>query len=981
MDDILIDANTLNAKTVQRDNETLDEEYLKEFQERMTKFLESQIDAQNNHEVKIAQTPLQIELQAQNYFAINKRKNFLAQEELRAAISNYITDDNQQALVVYGKSGRGKSALMAKAIQEAENTLQTKVLYRFVGATPNASSSKEILTSMFEELGINLSSEKKEETFIEFSKRIYSEILKIKENIVIFIDAIDQTQNSDQFIWLPNNLPSNVKIVISALEDEKYADDSKYFQALKTKTDTLHLIPDFDEPSRLLHALLEQEDRTIQEDQEKYFLQQYEKVKSPLYISIAAQSLKHCKSSNSSPRLADTQQGVIEEFINSLSTVFHHDKKFVNKVLGFIYASRDGLSESELLQLLEMDKEFVKLMADEKFHKNHTLELPLIHWSRLQTQLKPFLNSKTQNDEELIYFFHREFEDVIKNMPTQKEEHEAVIKSTQELITQALHLPFHDEKKAFQKRRWFNLYGTLIAEYEFRYNAKEEQRKFFEFIVTDLKGKYKEEIEFKEGYEKIYNDMVDMWLEDFIFEIYTFGHKCLSLGQLDRSIIYLNLSKTFSQKIEHENYRVRKQEIKGRSFELLKVAYNSNKQFDELIELIHEDFELIQEKYKENPESISSIYQSSLLALVKSYAKTNQTEKEKELLNNSLAMHVELCKENPLVWIKHYVTLIHHIYFRYYRNPMQLQQSSTTAAQLDNLVMLLENLCKEGSEDCAEMYRSFLSTSLRAHTDKDKLEYKIQINEKHLNLAQRLYQQNSDKWAEYYIKSLNDLLHLYTHQENIKFFELLDTLYEISKKHYGKDDSRTMEISKWINEVKIYRKPSFIEKFLKKNLLLLPLVLVIDFMFGLTNINYGLTDNTVNNNSSSNSKKTTINKKYGLYVSTDKHATIKILNIKPKYKNGLKLKSGKYHLYISKQGFETQKFWTEIKDKDLYISKKLKKKIPSMPIKKVSKIKSKTTSYIQKIEVPQNATLNKDKKEWTCNIGYMRIRNTCKKVI
>jgi hypothetical protein len=494
VDDVLVDSNILHAREIKQiDKDTLNEDYLKEFEERMIQFLESQINSQKAEETDSKLSPLEIELQAQTYFALNKRKDFLAQEELRTIIANYMTDDNQEPLVIYGESGRGKSALMSKAIQEVQDTLQKKVLYRFVSATPNSSSSKEILTSIFDELDVDVRSKNEKESFEDFSQRIYSEILNIKENIVIFIDAVDQLGNNEYFLWLPKTLPSNVKIVISALEDDKYKEDSKYLEALRTKTDNLHLIPEFNEPSKLLKALLQREDRILQEDQETYFLERFKSSPSPLYVSIAAQEIKNWKSydyiQGNTPKehgveqdLKQTQQGIIKEFIDNLTSIYHHNKSFVEQVIGFLFASRDGLSESELLQLISTDKIFVQKMAPETWHDNPTQELPMIHWSRLHTQLKPFLSLKTQDGEELMYFFHREFEDVISTLANQYKEHEAIIIATQKMIIK-------HQQENFHNNRWGKIYKDLLREYRvqsfyYKKYKKRRYKSFFKFFKT-----------------------------------------------------------------------------------------------------------------------------------------------------------------------------------------------------------------------------------------------------------------------------------------------------------------------------------------------------------------------------------------------------------------------------------------------------------------------------------------------------------------
>ena len=86
-------------------------------------------------------------------------------------------------IIIHGKSGSGKSALMAKAFEQAEKKLSKKVLYRFVGATGTSSNSKEVLTSLLTELAnrkvrevknksIILGDNYSEETFQEFSEKV-----------------------------------------------------------------------------------------------------------------------------------------------------------------------------------------------------------------------------------------------------------------------------------------------------------------------------------------------------------------------------------------------------------------------------------------------------------------------------------------------------------------------------------------------------------------------------------------------------------------------------------------------------------------------------------------------------------------------------------------------------------------------------------------------------------------------------------------
>jgi len=50
-------------------------------------------------------------------------------------------------MTIWGASGSGKSALMARAIEQAQNNGQ-EVLFRFIGATPDSSNGRALLESL-----------------------------------------------------------------------------------------------------------------------------------------------------------------------------------------------------------------------------------------------------------------------------------------------------------------------------------------------------------------------------------------------------------------------------------------------------------------------------------------------------------------------------------------------------------------------------------------------------------------------------------------------------------------------------------------------------------------------------------------------------------------------------------------------------------------------------------------------------------------
>jgi hypothetical protein len=321
--------------------------------------------------------------------------------------------------------------------------------------------------------------DKEENHFANFSHKIYDEIMSLTDDIVIFIDAVDQLSNDDQFLWLPNKLPSNIKIVISALKDSSYKEDSKYFYTLEDKITSYIEIESFDKPLELLESLLKLQKRTLQDEQKEYFLNQYYQVNTPLYVYIAANEMLYWKGSDAvgdNVTLSLSQKDIVKDFIENLTTIHHHDKHLVQKVFGYISSSKDGLSEYEILELLNTNKDFVKQLAPDTWHKNTTQKLPLVIWARFYSHIKPFLSTKNKDDQEVLYFFHREFIDAVENQTDQQKEHEKIIEATQKLILNYQH-------QEFDSNRWGKIFATLLVEYFFEYEEEIKIKIFCEILL------------------------------------------------------------------------------------------------------------------------------------------------------------------------------------------------------------------------------------------------------------------------------------------------------------------------------------------------------------------------------------------------------------------------------------------------------------------------------------------------------------------
>ena len=83
-------------------------------------------------------------------------------------------------------------------------------------------------------------------------------------------------------------------------------------------------------------------------------------------------------------------------------------------------------------------------------------------------------------------------------------------------------------------------------------------------------------------------------------------------------------------------------------------------------------------------------------------------------------------------------------------------------------------------------------------------------------------------------------------------------------------------------------------------------------------------------------EKQKVNKLYSLSINAiPSSSKIVILNIKPKYYDGMPLKKGKYHIQVSKSGYKTKKFWMNLDrnhEKNVELIKKIAKYSEKKPL-------------------------------------------------
>ena len=371
-------------------------------------------------------TALERERMDHEAFAAARQKVYIGRETYFERLDEHVASDNPP-LVVLGESGAGKSALIANWTERYKKTHPDDFLVtHFIGGTADSADYVKILRRIMKEIKERYEPREKEgdkeRSLLISSKEdeIPTDPKKVVEQFplwlakasargrfILILDALNQLEDKDNapdLGWLPGFFPENVRVVLSTLtaktgkgftaEGAKEEVWRRPWEALKRRgwqTVQVELLTP-EERRRLIDGYLSRFSRKLSgKNMDKIVATQ--QTSNPLYLKALLDELRvfglHEELGDKIDYYltAKTVDDLYEKVLERLEKDYEQERKgLVREAMSLIWASRRGLSESEILVLLGKDKE----------------PMPRAYWSPLYLALEESLVSRAG----LLTFFH-----------------------------------------------------------------------------------------------------------------------------------------------------------------------------------------------------------------------------------------------------------------------------------------------------------------------------------------------------------------------------------------------------------------------------------------------------------------------------------------------------------------------------------------------------------------------------------------------
>ncbi|MBR5093562.1 MAG: DUF4062 domain-containing protein [Oscillospiraceae bacterium] len=355
------------------------------FEERVRKALQDRIAAEIE---RLEQKDRELSGQPADFLSALPHAFLCGREKELDKIRDYIESDACAPLVLLGRSGSGKTSLLAEAVRRCDRPVFGSFFgigdapYDIRGAVANI--CREIVAHYGLKTELLITSE----SILEPLWNVFLD-MHGKEPCVIAIDGLDSYGDLDRVArpLFPSELPKNIKLILSTT-DPAGALPLLTGEQIELRVDL------FDRESGLqtIDRALAQRGRMLAPEPQKALVRAALGERPlPLYAKLLADICASWRSFDVIRALPETTEGAVLARIDAMYTQYGHGRYLTLYAIALALAAPAGIGEDDLVRLLMRIRAVKDEILKEAYYQPDERRIPFVLWSRLFSDLSDLL--------------------------------------------------------------------------------------------------------------------------------------------------------------------------------------------------------------------------------------------------------------------------------------------------------------------------------------------------------------------------------------------------------------------------------------------------------------------------------------------------------------------------------------------------------------------------------------------------------------
>ncbi|XP_068248399.1 NACHT and WD repeat domain-containing protein 2 [Palaemon carinicauda] len=399
-------------------------EYLQEFCTHFYKGITKLLDRAMRKEDNSSQGKIVTEILQHLHACKNSVMVFYGREEELQRAEEYIKGPSQTPLLLHGAGGCGKTSLLSKIAANCFiwlGEVKPILVIRFVGTSPESTALTALLTSICHQISYNymLPFEDIPNDLVPLTAHL-KELLNCATKqmpLLIFLDSVDQVTgaaDANRMSWIPTRLPPNVKIVVSCVSEESDPELSRDYTLLVRMIDNEENFLEVralgeDLAMDIIKKWMVTDHRDLTNYQWRVVSNAISQCSLPIFVKLVFAEICRWKS-YSKPQDTYLASNVMDSIMMLFSKVeIKHGRLIVSHALAYITAAKNGLSESEMEDLISLDD---KVLDDVyQYHMPPVRRIPPLLWTRIRSDLPNYINDCEADGVSVMNWYHRQFKE------------------------------------------------------------------------------------------------------------------------------------------------------------------------------------------------------------------------------------------------------------------------------------------------------------------------------------------------------------------------------------------------------------------------------------------------------------------------------------------------------------------------------------------------------------------------------------------